>query len=216
MMDTVSIILADDHPLFRKGLKDLIEEQRSGQVVGEANDGLQVLELIDKTKPTMVIIDIDMPKLNGLEVAKEIQRKKVQMDIIVLTMYDQETIFNEAMDLGVMGYVLKDSAVNEILDAISTVAKGRYYFSPSLSSYLAKRSHYGGSGVVAAGIATLTSSERKILKRIAEGRTTKEIANELFISIRTVETHRSNICKKLNLFGTNSLLRFALEHHDVL
>jgi DNA-binding NarL/FixJ family response regulator len=218
MINELKIILADDHPLMRKGLKDLFEENKNNwKVVDEASDGEEALEMIQKYNNAILIIDIDMPKLNGLEVSKIIQSKKLPVKIIVLTMYDKENIFNRAMDLGIMGYVIKDSAANEIIDAVKSVSENKFYISPSISSFLVKRGQFYSSGSSdAAGISNLTGTERKILKMIANNLTTKEIANDLFISIRTVETHRSNICQKLNLHGTNALLRFALEQRDIL
>lgn len=218
MPENIKIIIADDHPLMRKGLKDLFEEHSGNwQVVGEASDGEEALVLIEKFAGSILIIDIDMPRLNGLEVAKIIQAKKISSGIIILTMYDKENMFNRAMDLGVMGYVIKDSAANEIIDAVKNVALGKFYISPSISGFLVKRGQFYSAGTGdAAGISSLTGTERKILKMISNNLTTKEIANYLFISIRTVETHRSNICQKLNLHGTNALLRFALEQKDNL
>lgn len=218
MAEKIQIIIADDHPLMRKGLKDLFEEYSvDWQVIGEASDGEEAIALIEKLPGSVLIIDIDMPKLNGLEVAKLIQSNNIPASIIILTMYDKENIFNRAMDLGVMGYIIKDSAVNEIIDAVKNVSLGKFYISPSISSFLIKRGQFYSSGTGdAAGISALTGTERKILKMISVNMTTKEIASDLFISIRTVETHRSNICRKLDIHGTNALLRFALDHKDVL
>lgn len=216
--NTVTIILADDHPLLRKGLKDIIEEQGEFKVIGEAGDGEQAFKLIQQLKPAIAIIDIQMPKLNGLEVVSLIYREKLQVETIVLTMYDKENIFNRAMDLGVKGYVMKDSAAAEIVDAISSVIAGKYYISSSISGFLVKRSQIrkpAAEGNVS-GISTLTTTEQKILRMIANNMTTKEIADELNLSIHTVEKHRYNICQKLNLSGTNALLRFALLHPDLI
>jgi DNA-binding NarL/FixJ family response regulator len=216
--EKIKIIIADDHPLMRKGLKDLFEEHSGNwEVVGEASDGEEALLLIEKFAGSILIIDIDMPRLNGLEVAKILQTKNISSKVIILTMYDKENMFNRAMDLGVMGYILKDSAANEIIDAVNNVAVGKFYISPSLSGFLVKRGQFYSAGKGdAAGISSLTGTERKILKMISNNMTTKEIANDLFISTRTVETHRSNICQKLDLHGTNALLRFALEQKDLL
>lgn len=213
----VNMVIADDHPLMRKGIADILEENKQWKVVGEAADGEQALHLIDEVHPQVLIIDIDMPKVNGLEVAKIIQRRSLPVSVIVLTMYDNETIFNRAVDYGVKGYVLKDSVVTEIVDAVRSVVAGKHYLSPSMSGFLVKRaqSMTANAGSIAE-IARLTPAERRVLKMIADNRTTKQIAEELFISVRTVETHRSNICQKLGLHGTNALLRFALEHKNVL
>lgn len=218
MMNQVKIIVADDHPLMRKGLIDLFNENnKNWNVVGEAGDGEETLKLIEKYNDAILIIDIDMPHLSGLEVAKVVQSKKMKIKIIILTMYDKENIFNRAMDLGVMGYIIKDSAANEIIEAVKNVSEGKFYISPSISGFLVKRGQFYATGAAdAAGITKLTNTERKILKMISDNLTSKEIANEFFISYRTVETHRSNICQKLNIHGTNALLHFALEQKDML
>ncbi len=217
MTDEVNIVVADDHPLMRKGIIGVIQEHGRWNVVGEASDGEEALRLVEELHPHVLIIDIDMPRLNGLEVANILQKKQLPVKVIVLTMYDNETMFHRAVDLGVMGYVLKDSVVTETLDALRNVLAGKYYLSPSVSGFLARRGRMDtGAAALAVGVSKLTPTERKVLRLIAENRTTKEIANELFISVRTVETHRSNICQKLDLHGTNALLRFALAHREIL
>lgn len=213
--DNIRIILADDHPLLRKGLKDIINNEKNFQVIGEAGDGNEALELIKELKPDIAIIDIQMPKMGGIELLNLLQQQKIKLDIIVLTMYDKENIFNRAMDLGVKGYIMKDSALSEITEAIKNVAAGKYFISSSVSDLLVKRNIMSVSDDDT-GISKLTLTERKVLKMIADNMTSKEIANELFISEHTVNTHRSNICSKLNLRGTNALLHFLLEHKDFI
>jgi DNA-binding NarL/FixJ family response regulator len=213
----VEIILADDHPIMRKGLKDLLEEQEGWHVAGEASNGQEALDLWNRFNSALLIIDIEMPKMNGFEVIKEIQKKNKHYSVIVLTMHETESMFNRAMDLGVMGYVIKDSAVIDIIEAVKTILNGKYYISPSISTFLVRRGQYNaGRTHDPAGISKLSNTERKILAMIARSISTKDIANELFISIRTVETHRSNICQKLGLHGTNSLTHFALENKEII
>jgi DNA-binding NarL/FixJ family response regulator len=209
---TITLLLADDHPLMRKGLREVIEEDGRYTIVAEAGDGEKALELIEQHQPSIAIMDIDMPRLGGLEVAKTILLKKNHVDIVILTMHDKQNVFNRAMDLGVMGYVVKDSALTDILDAITSVASGKHYISPSLSGLLLKRSRSGENEGERKAIALLTLTERKILRLIAEERTTKDIADHLSISVRTVDTHRAHICSKLDLHGPTALLRFALEN----
>ncbi|HOJ08880.1 MAG: response regulator transcription factor [Ignavibacteriota bacterium] len=217
MDEKVKIIIADDHPLMRKGIKDILEENKDWIVVGEAGDGQQTLELFKKLKPDVLIIDIDMPKLNGLEVIKIIKDDESMIRIIILTMYDEEIIFNRAMDLNVMGYVIKDSVVTEIYESVKNVLAGKHYISPSISGFLVKRDvKINTVPNYIAGISKLTPTERKILSLISKNYTSKSIANKLFVSVKTIETHRSNICQKLGIHGTNALLKFALMNKEIL
>ena len=217
MIRPIALVIADDHPLFRKGLHEIIVSDPSLQIVGEAEDGESAFTLIQQLTPTIAVLDIDMPKMGGLTVARELQKQKSDVDVIFLTMYREEDLFNEAMEVGARGYVLKDSAVNDILNAIHTVADGKYYISPALSDHLMKRSaraerllHHAPS------LDALTPAELRILRLIAEGRTSKEIADQLSLSYKTIENHRTSIASKLHLRGSHSLLKFALENKEVL
>ena len=217
MEGEITILIADDHPLFRKGLRQVIESDAAMKIIGEVGDGEAAVSFVEERKPDLAILDIDMPKLNGLEVAKTLARKKLDIDIIFLTMYEEEQMFNKAMDMGAMGYVLKESAANDILQSIRTVLSGKHYISPSISDLLLKRRGASTSrGTSISLLADLTPSERQVLKLVARNKTSQEIAAELFISLKTVEHHRSNICKKLNLQGSNALLRFALDNKSTL
>jgi DNA-binding NarL/FixJ family response regulator len=213
MSTRVSVIIAEDHPLFRKGLKDAINEDPSLHLAGEADNGVTALELIERDLPHVAVLDIDMPRMNGLNVARAVQEKNLPVATVILTVYKEEDMFNEALEAGVRGYVVKDSAVIDLLDALKAVTMGKYYFSPSLSGYLLARNRRTKElvGQVPA-LQNLTPSEQRILKLIAQSKSSKEIAESLNISYRTVETHRTNIATKLSLHGPNSLLKFALEH----
>jgi|SRR5690554_5386642 len=211
----ITIILADDHPLLRNGLKNILEKQEKFEIIGEAGNGEETLKLIMQLKPSIAILDIEMPELDGLRIVEELHKKSIPVRVIILTMYNKENIFNRAMDLKVMGYVMKDSAVTEIVEAVKSVSEGKHYISPSISGLLINRSQLDFSGE-RNKLSLLTTTERKILKLIAENMTTKEIADELFISVYTVETHRKNICQKLGLHGPNALLHFILENPDII
>lgn len=211
MNETITILIADDHPLFRKGLKEVIEGEPSLKVVKETGDGNEALLYIEEQKPDIAILDIEMPVMNGLDVALKVQQRQLPVDIIMLTMHDKETFFNCAMDAGAMGYVLKNSAIPDILDCIQNVHAGKYYITPSISSYLMSRAKQSKSPS-GNGLKFFTEMERTIMRHVADGKTTKDIAERLCISAKTVETHRHNICVKLHIHGTNALLRFALEH----
>jgi DNA-binding NarL/FixJ family response regulator len=217
MNSNVSVIIAEDHPLFRKGLGDAIREDISLRLAGEADDGAEALRLIEEQRPDVALLDIDMPHMTGLQVARAIREKNLFVATIILTIYKEEDMFNEAMDAGVRGYVLKETAVIDLLDAIKAVTMGEYYFSPALSGYLVGRSKRAKTLLAhKPTLQSLTPSERRILTLIAQSKTSKDIADALNISYRTVETHRTNIATKLNLHGPNSLLRFALEHKSSL
>ena len=213
MNNPLTLIIADDHPLFRTGLREVIVADATLRIVGEAGDGEVALSLIHERHPLIAILDIDMPKMGGLTVARTLQKEKSEVDVIFLTMYKEEDLFNEAMDVGARGYVLKDSAVNEIINALHVVADGKYYVSPALSDHLMKRSARTEKLLRhTPSLEDLTPAELRILKLIAENKTSKEIADALSISYKTVENHRTNITAKLHLRGSHSLLKFALEN----
>lgn len=214
MSKNCSILLADDHPVFRKGLFDIISEYSSHKIIGEAEDGRMAVEMIVSLQPDIVILDINMPSLSGFEVAKEISKLKLKTRVIFLTMHKEEEILHKALEYNAGGYILKECAVDDIIDCINYVAEGKVYVSPAISGLLLKRNQEQKN--LSALLDTLTSSEIRVLKLIADEKTSREIADELFISIRTVEAHRSNICNKLNIHGINSLLKFALDHKHLI
>jgi len=210
-------MIVDDHPLFRQGLRQAIEGDARFEVIGEAGNAQAALDGIQQQKPDVAVLDVNLPGMNGLDVAATLQAKKSRSRLVVLTMLKDEQAFNKALNLDIKGYVLKENAADEILNCIAAVAAGEAYVSPSLTDFLLRRR--GRAGTLATrkpGLEDLTVAERRILKRIAQGKTTKEIAAELFISPRTVESHRANICDKLELTGSNRLLQFALENRDAL
>lgn len=212
--EKISIIIADDHPIFRQGLKAIIESDPAMHVAGEACDGAEAIQLIEKLKPKIAVLDIDMPKLNGIQTAKILHDNKNPVEIVVLTMYSEEDIFNNLMKLGVKGYVLKENAASDILDAVKTAAGGKHYITPIISEHLFKlKEKESGTNTIAK---KLTAMERRVLALIAENKTSKEIADELCISYKTVENHRANICAKLNLHGSNALLKFALDNKSLI
>jgi DNA-binding NarL/FixJ family response regulator len=217
MKPKVRIVLADDHPVYRDGLRQMLEPDPALQLVHETGNGRDALEQARRLKAHVLLLDIDMPGMSGLEVARERQRHKDPFAIIFLTMHREEDLFNEAMNLEVIGYVLKDSAAADILTAVHFAAEGRPYVSPSLTEYLLDRKAASRELRNAQpGLDRLTASERRILRLIASDRTSKEIADELGLSHRTVENHRTNICAKLNIRGSHALLKFAFENRSKL
>ena len=212
-----TVVIVDDHPLFRQGLRQAVDDDDRFQVVGEADNGTTAVETILSRKPDVAVLDVNLPGLTGLEVAASLTSKKSRTHLVILTMMKDEQAFNKALNLGIEGYVLKENASGEILNCIASVARGEAYVSPSLTQFLlSRRSRATKLATHRPGLDDLTVAERRILKRIAAGKTTKEIAAELFISPRTVESHRANICTKLDLTGSNRLLQFALENRDAL
>jgi len=207
----------DDHPVFRRGLREIIEEHPMFEIVGEASDGQTGLRLAAESRPDIVVLDIDMPRLSGLEMARALQKDKVPVQVVFLTMYKEEDMFNVAMDMGVKAYVLKENAADDILQALEKVAAGETFISQSMSEIGKRRSDRVQALLLSKPqIEDLTSGERRILKLIAEDRTSKEIAGLLKISVKTVENHRLNICHKLNIHGSHSLLKFAFDHKSHL
>src|SRR6185436_2129004 len=212
MKREVKLLIVDDHPVFRRGLREVIEENPRFRVVGEAADGEAAMKMIAELQPAIAVVDIDMPRLNGLEMARALQKLNTPVTTVFLTMYDEEDMFNAAMDLGVKAYVIKESAADDILAALEKVDQGETFISPSISDIGKRRSNRVQELLLSKPqIEDLTPAERRILKLIAEDRTSKEIANLLKISIKTVENHRLNICHKLNLHGSHSLLKFAFD-----
>ena len=222
MGDTIRVLLADDHPIVRKGLRMAVEGDANLIIVAEAGDGESALALIEKLRPQVAVLDIDMPKLDGFGVAREIRNRALQVETIFLTMHAQEDLLQSALHLGAQGYILKDSAILEIVAAVRTVASGQPYLSSALTARLLQRqSQEGGVREHApvtgnSPVERLTPIERRIVRLIASDKSSKEIGAEFSIHYRTVENHRTNICRKLGLEGPNALLRFALQNKHIL
>ncbi|MCE6991943.1 response regulator transcription factor [Dyadobacter sp. CY323] len=208
----IKLLIADDHPIFLKGLAEVIETDPDLKVVFSAKNGQEALLNFQLQNVDLVVLDIDMPLLTGLEAAEKMLKIRSDLPIIILTMHKEKAPFMKSLEIGVMGYVLKENAVSDIVHAIYKVAGGDSYLSPEISSYLLKKSIALNKHTKSDLKDLLTPSETQIVKLIAEYKTSKEIADELFISEKTVFNHRMNISKKLNLTGKNSLLRFALDH----
>ncbi len=217
MNTPIRLLIADDHPLLRTGLRQVIETDPHLQIIAEAADGAAALQLLATHQPDVAVLDIEMPQLTGFQLLRELRARRLTTAIVFLTMYRDEEIFNEALDLGAQGYVLKDSATTDIIGAIRAVASGQPFISPVISAYLFNRATRTTTFKQhLPSLNDLTATERRILKFITENKTSKEIAAELFISYRTVENHRANICQKLDLKGSHSLLKFAFDHKSEL
>lgn len=213
----LSIVIADDHPVFRVGLRDIIESEPGFRVVGAAGDGEEALEMIGKLRPAIAILDVSMPKLDGLAVSRKLAAAQTAVGVILVTMYREQKLFAEALDAGVKGYVLKDSAATDIISCIKAVATGQNYTSPELTTYLVNRlRQVETAALVRSDLKGLTATELRVLSLLADYKTSKEIAQDLFVSPRTVDTHRNNICQKLDIHGSHALMKFALDHKDQL
>jgi DNA-binding NarL/FixJ family response regulator len=209
-----TILLADDHVMFRRGIRSLIQSMNAVEVVGEASDGLELLRLLRDINPHLVIMDISMPNLRGLEATREIKAISPGVKVLILTMHkDREYLFH-ALTAGAEGYLLKEDADGELISAIETLRRGGTYISPLLSTQMADifvdKFRPGGEPLTAPE-EPLTVREREIIKLIAEGNSSKEIGELLFISSRTVQHHRANIMRKLNVKKTADLVKYAIQ-----
>lgn len=215
--DKIKIFIADDHPIFRSGLRQLIETAPQMAVIGEAKDGAEAMERLLASPADVALLDIDMPKADGFKVLTALREKGINLQVVFLTMHKDEQFLNAALDLGVKGFLVKDSAAEEVIDCINAVVKGQEFISPQLTSLLLKRLRRAQENPAQVSLLDqLTPTERKVLKLIAQFKTSKEIAAELFMGVRTVEQHRLNISEKFNLKGRHALVKFVTENFDQL
>jgi DNA-binding NarL/FixJ family response regulator len=217
MPTEITVLIADDHPIFRQGLKQVIAQDPLLRIVAEAEDGVVALDRLSASGARIAVLDIDMPNKDGFEVVRALRAERRPVEVVFLTMHRDARFFAAALDLGVRGYVLKDSALSEIVQCIHAVAAGQAYVSPELLAFLSGRHRRTSSlAICSPGIDRLTPSERRVLGLIAQCKMSRDIGTELNISVRTVEHHRANIAEKLQLAGPNALLKFALEHRNEL
>jgi len=217
MVTPYRIVLADDHAMFRQGIKNILETVEDLEVVGEANDGLMLLDLLRQGTPDMVILDISMPHLRGLEATREIKMISAEVKVLILTMHKDKDYVYSALSAGAEGYLLKEDADTELFAAIEKIRNNGCYISPLLAGEFAfdlvQASHKGDLSSLSD---PLTIREREVLKLIAEGISNREIADLLYISIRTVENHRANIMRKLNIKQTANLVKYAINKGYIL
>ncbi len=210
MKKTYDVVLVDDHLMFRLGMKKILETSEDINVVGEASDGHELLSLLNRVSPQMVILDISMPKISGIEAAREIKITSPHIKVLILTMHNKIEYLQHALSVGAEGYVLKQDAGTELFVAINSLRSGDIYISPSFSLQLRDEFIKGCRGEIPPGIDSLTIRQREVVTLIAEGKTGKEIASILFISTRTVEKHRSQIMGKLKLESTADIVKYAI------
>lgn len=211
-MASYGIVLADDHVLVRQGLRRILEGMADLEVVGEANDGLELLNLLNQLTPHMVILDIFMPNLRGIEAIHEIKKIRPEVKVLILTMHKDKEYLYLALSAGAKGYLLKEDADKELFSAIEKIRQGKTYISPHFSEEVVDDLVQIGRGDAKAifEIDPLTTREREVLKLVAEGKSSKEIAHVLFISVLTVNNHRANIMEKLNLNKATDLVKYAI------
>ena len=206
-----TIVLADDHHMVRQGIRALLDVESDFSIVGETGDGLEVVQLVERLRSNVLVLDLMMPGLNGLEITRQVKQRCPQTHVVILSMHTNEAYVMEALRNGAAGYVLKDASVSDLVQAIREVAAGRRYLSPPLSERAIDAYLQKAKADLLDPYEMLTTREREVLHLAAEGHTNAEMAARLFISPRTVETHRANLMRKLNLQTQTDLIRYALQ-----
>lgn len=210
-MDKIRLVLADDHTILRDGIRALLEDQSDMLVVGEAEDGRQTVQLTHELRPEIVLMDIGMPLLNGLEATRQIKRDHPDIQVLVLTMHENEEYIREVLAAGASGYVLKQAAASELVAAIRAVHRGEAVLSPVITRVVIQDYLRSEAAQPVTASNELTSREREVLQLIAEGHTSKEIAEMLYLSVKTVQAHRTSLMQKLDLHDRGDLIKYAIQ-----
>ena len=217
MKQSYSVVVVDDHPIFRAGLKSVLSGIADIQVIGEASDGIEGLKLINQLKPDFSLLDIDMPKMDGAELALYIEANAISTKIIFITAHTDAVTFLRATEANNASFLFKESAINEIEHCIKQMILGKTYISPFCQKFITKFREKNQKQIkTIEQLKALTQTEQRILTLIAQQKTTKEIADTLFNSYKTIENHRSNICQKLGISGSNNLLLFCIENREII
>ena len=209
-MDKTTVLVADDHTILRQGIKSLLANEEEIEVIGEAKNGREALTIIEETLPDVILMDIAMPGLNGLEATRRIKKKFPRMKVLVLTMYTNEEYIFQILNAGANGYLVKETAFQDLISAIKAVYKNEAFMSPSISKKVINSYIKRAQNDEKETCEILTTREREILQLIAEGNSSKKIAELLFISPKTVETHRTHIMDKLNIHNRTGLVKYAI------
>jgi len=212
MSETTRIAIADDHQLVLDGLKAMLGQVDGFEVVGEANNGSDLVRIVENIKVDVALTDIDMPVMNGIEAIKEIRRTDREIKLLALTMHNEKALVQKVIEAGANGYLLKNADRDEFIEAIKKVIEGQQYFSSEVTMTLLNKGTSGSSNISHYDLSQLTERETEILKLVAEGSSNKEIGDRLFISHRTVDTHRTNLMKKLDVHNVAGLIRFAMKN----
>jgi DNA-binding NarL/FixJ family response regulator len=207
---SIRVLLVDDHRMMIAGLRSLLASQSDIEVVGEASDGRAALDLLSNVSPDVVVMDVGMPEMNGIEATRRIRAGYEHVRVIALSAYTEEHYVHHMLEAGACGYVLKVAAVEDLVQAVRAVNRGKTYLSPEIAGPVVERSTHAHAGGGTSAFSTLGSREREVLQLVAEGKASKQIATEMHISMKTVETHRRNIVEKLGLHGTAELTKYAV------
>ncbi len=212
-MSKIRVLLADDHTIVRQGLIALLESHEDIEVVGEAENGRQAFEKAEQISPDIVVLDITMPYLNGIEATRKIKKLNPEIKVIVLTVHDSEEYVHQILQAGASGYLLKESAVSDLVSAINAVNRGDVFLSPTISKVVVSDyiKHTGGESRAIDSLDVLTSREREVLQLIAEGHTNREVARLLKLSVKTINVHRTRIKEKLNISNTAGLVKYSIK-----
>jgi two-component system response regulator NreC len=210
-MSPIRVLLAEDHTIVRKGLRSLLDAEPGIEVVGEAEDGRQAIEKVQQLLPDVVLMDITMPVLNGLEATRQIKKLFTQIKVLILTVHSTEEYIFQILRAGASGYLIKQAAVEELISAIQAVHRGDTFLSPSMSRIIHEESSRQAQTTADRdNLARLTDREREVLQLVAEGRSNREIAQLLHVTVKTVEAHRAHVMEKLDLHSTAELTRYAI------
>ena len=215
MEDQITVVIADDHRLFREGLRLLLRREESIQIVGEAGDGLEAVQLVERLQPDVLVLDVMMPSLSGLEVTRQVSQRSPRTRVVILSMHSSEAYVMEALRHGAAGYVLKASSAADLIKAVREVSAGRHYLSPPLSEHAIEAYIQKAKDATLDKYETLTTREREVLHLGAEGYSNREIAERLSISPYTAMTHRANLMRKLGLHSQTDLVRYALQRRII-
>ena len=212
MSQKINILLADDHTLLRSGIRALLKDEQDMVIVGEAGDGREAVRLAAQLKPNVILMDIAMPLLNGLEATRQIKREHPDIKVLILTMYDHEEYFHQTLEVGASGYIIKRAAAGELVSAIRAVYNGEAALSPAITRLLLEDYlKHDSSAKVDDDPNALSAREREVLQLIAEGKTSREIAEMLHLSVKTVQSHRTNLMQKLDLHDRGDLIKYAIQ-----
>ncbi|MCD4834147.1 MAG: response regulator transcription factor [Bacteroidales bacterium] len=213
-MDKIKIVLVDDHQMFRDGVKSVLSDEDNIEVIGEIGNGNDLYEVLKSIKPDVIITDISMPEISGIDIAKYVSENYPEIKILILSMHSNEEFITKALSAGANGYLPKDTSMNELLEAINTIYTGDNYFNKEISDTILKSIiNKSKSAKENAKNETLTKREKEIVNLVVDGLANKEIADKLFISVRTVDSHKNNIMQKLNLKSSVELVKYAIKNN---